>query len=777
MVAVDTKVGAEGDDVASETDDLHVQALHLVLFSLATLAIFGHFFLTARANDVDPTRFGFMGGIVVATGLSYRAMRYGPAVAASILVVALSALLITGLLVFRESLLAFWFAPLVIIAGVLVGWGFGLSVTVITSAVILIDRTSTLAMSDDVATNALFLTWVSLLICWLLSHPTRTALGWAWHSYVRAMQITEEVRHHQEKLEGTVKSLNGAYRRLEQLSVDLARARQAAEEARRLKSEFAAAISHELRTPLNLIIGFSEMMVTAPQAYRDQALPDVYRGDIEAIYRNACHLSNLVDDVLDLSQIEADRMGLQKELLHLAPVVDEAITTIARLFSAKGLSLSVQVPLDLPSVFADRTRVRQVLINLLNNAARFTNVGGVTVQAWGEGSDVIVAVIDTGIGIAPQSLPVVFEEFRQVHVLGERRVVGSGLGLAVSKQFVELHGGSMWVESRPGEGSTFYFSLPSCETVITASGSPPAEHWLPSTTPLDGTDRAILVIDRDGEAARMFGRHLDGYRILAAPGIEAGRRLSAESVVHAAVAIGVNGPPDSGTLRRMGEAFPDVPVVSCHLSTRKVTAHELGVADCLTKPVGREQIRLSLRHLGAGIRTILIVDDDIEMVRLLGRLVRLASRRYVIWEARSGQEALSLLRAKRPDAILLDLIMPDLSGDELLRRLRDTGLGDIPVILVTGHEITDEKVTAEYFGITQRGGLSVRELMRCLRASLQAVHRPQATLLQHLQQRGLTDGLRQEAGSSHGDGQGAFVHDGADNDGDVTGRLIALEKV
>jgi CheY-like chemotaxis protein len=227
----------------------------------------------------------------------------------------------------------------------------------------------------------------------------------------------------------------------------------------------------------------------------------------------------------------------------------------------------------------------------------------------------------------------------------------------------------------------------------------------------------------------------------------------------------------------MGEAFPDVPVVSCALSTRKVTAHELGVADCLTKPVGREQIRLALRHLGAGIRTILIVDDDIEMVRLLGRLVHLASRRYVVWEARSGQEALSLLRAKRPDAILLDLIMPDLSGDELLQRLRDTGLGDIPVILVTGHEITDEKVTAEYFGITQRGGLSIRELMRCLRASLEAVHRPQATLLQHLQQRGLTDGLRQEAGSSHGDGQGALVHDGADNDGDVTGCPVALEKV
>ncbi len=778
MTTSDPRDWVETDDISSELEELHVEALRLILVVVAALAIYTHYFISAAANGVNPTHFGFMWAVIGAAGLAYWTLRFGSTPATIILVAGLAAILATALLVFHAGLLAFWFSPIVIVAGVLVGWRSAVASAVLASTVILINQTGPVPTSGDIAVGSLLLTWVSLLLCWLLSHPTHTALDWAWHSYVRAMHVAEELRDHQEQLERTVKSLNAAYRRLEQLNVELARARQAAEQARRLKSEFAAAISHELRTPLNLIIGFSEMMVTAPQAYRGQVLPDVYRGDLEAIYRNACHLSNLVDDVLDLSQIEADRMGLQKEQVRLAPVVDEAVTTIARLFTAKGLSLTTAVPLDLPAVYADRTRIRQILINLLNNAARFTSVGGVTIRAWSEGSDVIVAVTDTGLGIPPEHLEAVFEEFRQVHVLGERRTVGSGLGLAVSKRFVELHGGSMWVESQLGEGSTFYFSLPSCESVITASSHPRSDRWMSPAQGSDEGDRTILVIDRDGEAARLFGRHLDGYHVLAARGIESARRLGGETVIRAAVVVGPSGAPDWATVRRVGEVFPEVPVVACALTTRRVTARELGVADCLAKPVGREQIRLALRRLGRGVRTVLIVDDDPEMIRLLGRLVRLTSRRYVIREAQTGQEALALLESERPDAVLLDLVLPDLSGDEILRRMRESPrLREIPVILVTGHGLTDETVTAEFFGITQHGGLSVRELMRCLRTSLEAVHRPQATVLQHLQQGLSADGLGQEVGSAHRQRECPLMDDGADDDRDVARCAVTLESL
>jgi CheY-like chemotaxis protein len=191
-----------------------------------------------------------------------------------------------------------------------------------------------------------------------------------------------------------------------------------------------------------------------------------------------------------------------------------------------------------------------------------------------------------------------------------------------------------------------------------------------------------------------------------------------------------------------------------------VSARELGVADCLLKPIGQAQVRQALKRLGRGVRTVLVVDDDPEMVRLLGRLIALTSRRYTVWEARSGEEALALLGARRPDALFLDLVMPDLCGDVVLRRMRETAaLRDVPVVLVTGHGLDDEAITAGYFGISRPDGLSVRELMRCLRVILDAVHRPQPAPLQHLQQRGPADRLGQEVGGADRQGEGTLVHD------------------
>ncbi len=749
---------AESEDMRAELEDLHASALRSVLVAVAALAVYVHFAFSAFADRIDVARFGFMWAVIIATGLAYWAMRYGVTRATVFLVAALAGILAVAVLDSGASLLAYWFAPLAIVAGVVIGWRGSIAVAVLATALVLLDSRGAGGMPSEVASGSLLLTWVSLLLAWLLSNPTRTALAWAWNSYVHATQVMEELRNHQQQLESTVKSLNLAYERLEQLNVELARARQAADQARRLKADFAAVISHELRTPLNLIIGFSEMMMD-PRAYAGQVLPTAYRSDVEAICRNACHLSSLVDDVLDLSQIEADRMGLQKERAHLAPVVDEAAAVVAGLFSAKGLFLQIEVPLDLPPAFADRTRIRQVLINLLNNAVRFTTTGGVTIRARSEGSDLIVGVADTGIGIAPEHLATVFDEFRQLQVLGQRRIAGNGLGLAVSKRFVELQGGSMWVESRLGEGSTFYFSVPSCENVIAASGYLADVRDSRAST-IGAVDRTILVIDREGEAAQLFRRHLDGYRVLVAPSGETARRIARENAVEAVVLVGSDGPPDWAAVRRVRDVLPGVPIATCAFAKRKVSTRELGVAECLLKPVGQQQVRHALRRLGRRVQTILVVDDDPEMVRLLGRLIRLASRRYTVLEGQSGLEALSLLETKRPDAVFLDLVMPDLSGEELLRRMRDTAaLRDIPVVLVTAHGLEEEAITAEFLGISRQDGLSVRELMRCLRTTLETVHRPQAALFEHSQERSLADWLGQEVGGPDRQREGSLVHD------------------
>jgi CheY-like chemotaxis protein len=291
-------------------------------------------------------------------------------------------------------------------------------------------------------------------------------------------------------------------------------------------------------------------------------------------------------------------------------------------------------------------------------------------------------------------------------------------------------------------------------------------------------EHTILVIDHIGESARLFRRYLDGFRVVVAASVEAGRRIAREGAVQAAIVVGSNGPPDWTMARRVSEMLGGTPVAACALTTRKMSAHELGAIDCMLKPISRDQVRQALRRLGRNVRTILVADDDPEMVHLLGRLISLASRRYKVWEASSGREALALLEAKRPDAVFLDLVMPDLNGDELLRRIRSAPeLEAIPVVLVTGQGFENETVSAEFFGLIQSGGFSVRELMRCLRSSLDVVYRPQATLVQHVEQGVAIDGLGQEVGRAHREGEGTFVNDRADGNGDSLGRRIAFEEM
>ncbi|MDW8100512.1 MAG: ATP-binding protein [Anaerolineae bacterium] len=561
------------------------------------------------------------------------------------------------------------------------------------------------------------------LLLWVAMYPLQMALHWSWSSYERAQQQTRAVQEHRAQLSRALKDLDLAYRRLETMAVELERARKAADEARRLKAEFAANISHELRTPLNLIIGFSEMMAMAPHTY-GEPLPASYRGDVQAIYRNAKHLSNLIDDVLDLSQIEAGRMGLVKEPISIQVVIDEAISTVSHLFESKKLSLTTEIPDDLPLIPADRTRVRQVLINLLNNAARFTDQGGVTIKVTADRRELTVAVADTGIGIAEEDLPKVFEEFRQLDASIRRRSGGSGLGLAISKKFVELHGGRMWVTSKMGEGTTFYFTLPVREELGISRLPPAWETWAHPTSSRDG-QRTIVVVDEEPATVRLFQRYLDDYQVLAAANEEEARQLAARQAIHAIVVVSSSGESGWLQLRRAREGLPTVPVIVCTLRGGPRIARPPGVVSYLVKPVAREQFLAALEALGEQVRSLLIVDDDPEVVRLLSRMAHLAPRPFQVMRAYGGAQALTLLRRRRPGAVVLDLLMPEVDGYTVLEHMQaDERLREIPVIVVTAKGQEEEVITAGLVGVTRRDGLSVGELMRCLRASLDALRPP-----------------------------------------------------
>lgn len=617
-----------------------------------------------------------------------------------------------------DASVAHFFVVAVISAGILIGPRSSVVVATLCSgllATLVFGKIDRIGPDDVISTYTLI--WLGAILTYAASHPVYAAVTWAWTSYREARQSAEEVRVHRGELARALASLNETCCRLEVANHELARARAAAEEARQLKTEFAANISHELRTPLNLVIGFSEILMSAPAA-----APPALRADVEVIHRNARHLSALIDDVLDLSQVDAGRMGLHRERVDLAEVADEAVGAVSRLYEVRGLTVRNTVSPDLPALFVDRTRVRQVLINLLNNAARFTAQGGSTVQARVEQGNVIVEVSDTGVGIPPTDIPKVFEEFRQLDGSMRRPQDGSGLGLAICQRFVELHGGTIWAESELNRGTTFSFTLPMIDNVASTPLRPEWETWVRLNEPGEVAERPIVLVNRDPRIEHMFERYLEGYRIVPAVDEDDALRRCAASGARGVILVETPGADLSECRRRLRQIPRDAPIVRCSLPTSVTLGQRLGVSDYLVKPISRERLLETLERTAPRARTILIVDDDADMVRLVARILRSGSRRYRILRAYGGAEGVALLQEQRPDAVILDLVMPDVDGYAVIRWMRASEEhAKTPVVAVSARSYEAEQVAAGAIEITREGGLSVGELMACLRSSLDAL--------------------------------------------------------
>ena len=301
--------------------------------------------------------------------------------------------------------------------------------------------------------------WAGLGLAFAVYSPIYQVVNW-WQAYYRqAQNLLEAARDRQVELKQALEDLAQANLQLSRLNALAQRLREEAESARRAKEHFVANVSHEMRTPLNMIIGFSEIVLQSPDTYGER-VPAPLLADLAVVYRNAEHLKDLIDDVLDLSQIEADQMTLTREHIRFEEILEAATVAVRPLFKSKGLYLSCEVDRDLPPVFCDPTRIREVLLNLLGNAGRYTERGGVLVRVWQELGELLTSVQDTGPGIAPTEIDKLFQPFQQLDGSIRQRFGGSGLGLSISKRFIELHGGKIWVESQPGTGTTFSFRLP-----------------------------------------------------------------------------------------------------------------------------------------------------------------------------------------------------------------------------------------------------------------------------------------------------------------------------
>lgn len=470
--------------------------------------------------------------------------------------------------------------------------------------------------------------------------------------------------------------------------------KEAAESASQAKSTFLANMSHELRTPLNAIIGYSQMLEEDAEALGyNELIPDLNK-----ITAAGNHLLGLINDILDLSKIEAGRMELYPELFEVAPLVKEVAATVQPAVEKNGNKLVVDCPAEIGSIDADQLKLRQCLLNLLSNATKFTERGTITLRASREEREgapawLLFEVSDTGIGMSPEQLGKLFQEFSQADPSTTRRYGGTGLGLVITRRFCEMMGGTIRVESQPNQGSIFMLRLPAAPLAPSPEmASLQAE--TPSLLPQENLAPALVIGD-EPLMRELMKRFLEkeGFQVETAvqglAALELARRLRPRLII-----LDVVMPEGSGwnvlSALKADPELAHIPIIMLKMVDEINKGFALGVEDYLTKPIERDQLGALLRKhrlTPAPPQPVLIVEDD-EPTRLVIRRI-LEKEGWPAQEAENGQVALEYISRSRPGLILLDLMMPEMDGFEFMARLRQQSSNqEIPVVVITAKSLT-----------------------------------------------------------------------------------------
>ncbi len=513
-----------------------------------------------------------------------------------------------------------------------------------------------------------------------------------------------------------------------QAEAELQRAKEAAEAASRAKSTFLDSMSHELRTPLNAIINYSELIIEDAE---DQGQTQ-FAPDLRKIRASGKHLLGLIEDILDISKIEAGKMEIQRSICEVTSLVDEALAAVRPLADKNANTLAAQCAPDCGTLYTDAAKLRQALFNVLTNAAKFTTRGAVHLNVTRFLRDqahwVAFEVQDTGIGMTPDQVGRIFQPFVQADSSATRKYGGSGLGLAITRHICHLLGGEITVTSELGRGSTFTLQIPAQPGATSPAETEPAAPGAPARPNAVGT---VLVIDDELSVREVMTRFLtkEGFQVVCAPTGQEGLQL-AHDLRPDAITLDVRMPEMDGwavlTALKADPTVAHIPVIMLTIEDNKNLGYTLGAADYLTKPIDRQRLLTMLsKYRREAEATILIVDDDAGLRDILRRY--LEKEHWQVHEAEDGQVALDRLAERRPAIILLDLMMPVMDGftflDEMRRRPE---WRDIPVVVVTAKSLSAEEqahLDGHVERVLQKGAYDREALLREVR-QLVAAHLP-----------------------------------------------------
>ncbi len=488
--------------------------------------------------------------------------------------------------------------------------------------------------------------------------------------------------------------------------------KQAAEKANEVKSLFLANMSHELRTPLNAIIGYSEILLEEAEESGEKALVP----DVNKILTAGRHLLELINAILDLSKIEAGKVEVYLETFSVRALLEEVVSVLQPLIEKNGNRMRLSIDPAVETMRSDQTKLRQTLFNLLSNAIKFTSGGEVEVDVKKSDQNIVFAVADTGVGMSKEQIARLFEPFTQGDASTSRKFGGTGLGLVISRRFARMLGGDIVVESEPGKGSTFTLTLPENAEARTVKADSASE----VTVKENQNAGTVLVIDDEPAVHEILSRTLAKYgfqvesALGGAEGLRMARKLRPQVITLDAMMPGMDGWTVLTALKS-DPALAEIPVIMLTIVDNKNLGYSLGAEDYLTKPIDRERLSaVLLRYRGDGNRGVLVVEDDAASREMLVRL--LTSDGWAVSQADNGVTALAELERQRPGVVLLDLMMPEMDGFELVAQMqRNPGWKTIPVIVITARDLSEEdreRLNGHVSRVLQKGLYSRDELLQ-----------------------------------------------------------------